>query len=103
MSFSTEWNAKVAATWEKIRIRGKTRYVFLRWVVLWGLGTAALITIIERFFRPDHTLPCSMFITAFVVYPLAGIYAGILHWNFMDARYKNYLSQQELKSLSATP
>ena len=98
MSFSTQWDPKAAASWKKIRDQGKARYVFLRWVMCWGIGTAALFWIVERFWRlPDHLGGA-----VFIVFPLAGIYAGSLPWNVMDAGYRNYLSRQEVRSLNAT-
>jgi hypothetical protein len=99
MNFSSKWNSQAAASWEKIRARGKARYVILRWIFFWGLGTAAVFNLIETFLRLHGTPSVSLAHWGFLWFPILGIYVGISHWNLMDAGYRNYLSHQELKAL----
>jgi hypothetical protein len=99
MNFSNKWNTNAAVSWEKIRARGKVRYVILRWVLFWGLGTAAVFNIIESFLRPHGKPPVSLAHWGFLWFPILGIYVGISHWNSMDAGYQHYLSERELESL----
>ncbi len=72
--------------WEKTRTIGKLRFILVYGVVIWGLITAALYSVITYFWQ--HPEPWySVFITSFIVFPVMGIVWGLLVWHFSEKKY----------------
>lgn len=74
------------AKWEKTRARGRTHLVVVYGVLLWGLGTAAIFTLLLVVLGHDDWLVGG--VIAFVVFPLiGGLMFGRSLWSRAERRY----------------
>ena len=74
------------AKWEKTRARGRTRFIVVYGVLLWGLSTAALMTLVFAVQGQDDWLLRGLFI--FVLFPLiGGPMFGLFLWWWTERRY----------------
>jgi hypothetical protein len=74
--------------WEKIRTKGKWHYILTYGVLLWGVSTAILFSLLTTFVMGEQasfliTLPLSI-----VLFPLGGIAWGYFMWIFSEKAYK---------------
>lgn len=69
-----------------IRNQGFLRFVLLRGVLGWGLGTAILYSFI-MWLKSDTDIS-SLLPISFVVFPLGGVLWGALMWQIVGGKYK---------------
>ena len=78
--------ANQLAKWQEIRERGFWRFVLLRGVLTWGLGTALLYCLIMWLVSDQDIrllLPISL-----VIFPIVGIFWGAFVWWFAERKFK---------------
>jgi len=71
--------------WGKIRNKGKARFVFLNGVLLWGGLTGIIMSFI-------------MTPIALLVFPLGGIFFGIITWNIAERHYIKFIQQGQIRN-----
>jgi hypothetical protein len=89
-----------AAGWEKIRGKGKYRFIFLKCAIGAG-GLAALVTTLTNSFALGH-FDWIQFILGFLTLPIGGAVGGMLLWDHFEARYRSYQNHRESEHLQAS-
>ncbi|OCL26200.1 hypothetical protein U472_09310 [Orenia metallireducens] len=81
-------NPKERVRWEKIRAKGKSKYILIHGVVGWGFSTAIIYTLIglimdKRIGIDNISLQKSLvdLTIALVVFPDVGVLQSIFTWN----------------------
>lgn len=94
------------AKWEKIRAKGRQRYILVRCGLIGGLLTTLTFEIlkpIEKGFEFSWYLSIGFlreFITAFILFMMVGIIAGSYQWSRMERKFnKRILDKNKPKSL----
>jgi hypothetical protein len=84
---------KQISRWEKTRARGRTRFVLIRGVLLWGLLTAIFVTIVSAAMNGWHHWYVSAIIWL-VIFPLfGGVVYGPLAWSSIETRYRRTVDE----------
>jgi hypothetical protein len=78
--------AAEAAKWEKVRGRGKKRYVLVTGVLLWGVVTGIVWSIVMSAVQGWDRLPLYL-ILALILFPIGGIFFGLQMWKILESRY----------------
>ena len=76
---------------EAIHRKGFARFVLVRGVLGWGIGTALLFSLIMWIFTDSdirRLLPLSL-----IIFPIGGIVWGATMWLVVDRKYKRQLRQ----------
>jgi hypothetical protein len=94
---ASPWTAKQVTRWEKTRVKGKVRFVFVNGALSWG-GFMILSTNLVHDL-PKQAFDGAYFIGSLLIYPLGGILCGLLMWNRLEAAYQRNRSQEELEVL----
>ena len=71
---------------EKAIALGRTRYILLHGVLVWGVLTAFLVTIWS--FYAKQPIAASDIFASFVAFPIGGILYGAFTWSLLKSRYK---------------
>lgn len=80
-------NKKERIKWEKIRSTGKRNFVIQYGVIRWGIPAAILWSFLMHFWRPEEPWYIRPLV-ALVIFPIGGIFWGILVWNINENKYK---------------
>ncbi len=80
---------KDRAKWERVRAKGKRRFVIRRGVLGWGLGTGILSSVLLAVegapsFHPWLELPVAM-----LVFAAGGYFWGSWMWDILDRQYQS--------------
>lgn len=70
---------------DKIIAGGRTRYVLVRGVLLWGVTTALLVSLLMHVLGPGLSPTAAA--RNFVIFPIGGIAWGLLMWHWFKKRY----------------
>ncbi|WP_312370090.1 hypothetical protein [Stenotrophomonas sp.] len=73
--------------WQNIRSKGMLRFVVVRGILGWGLGTAVLFTLIQWLMGGAKEVPQTWAIS-FVLFPVAGIFWGMFMWFFFNHKLR---------------
>lgn len=80
------------AKWERTRARGRTHFIVVYGVLLWGLGTAAVVTLLGVVQGRDDWLVGG--VVAFVMFPLiGGPLFGLFLWWWTERRYSKAINR----------
>lgn len=74
------------AKWEEIRKQSFLRFVLVRGVLIWGLGTAVLYSLLMWLISDidiGKRLPFAL-----VLFPVGGLFWGAIMWWFIDRKYR---------------
>lgn len=87
--------AKERFAWERIRKKGKLRFVFLYGSLFFGVPAGALITVLSKLFENNFSfnniVSMNLFfemIPRIIVFAIFGIIMGLLLWNDYEKRWK---------------
>lgn len=69
--------------WERIRVRGKKRYIWLSGVIGWGISTGILVCVINRLGGTSWVQSAS----SLVVFPIGGYFWGLFMWHWMERQF----------------
>ena len=70
--------------WEKLREKGKWNYILKYGVMMWGVGTAVLFSLIISFVIERETSFFLILPISLVLFPLGGIAWGAFMWSFIE-------------------
>jgi len=77
--------------WERIRARGKMRYVIIHGVISWGIPAAILTSVITTLWETKTLKFNSEFVSdlliSLVVFPIFGIVFGLWTWHIFDSKF----------------
>lgn len=73
--------------WEKIRAKGKVRFVFFYGAIGWGVSTASISIVIMWLLAPSVNLKDFTFLS-FVIFPLLGILWAVNIWRRCEGEVK---------------
>ena len=96
--------AKARQEWRKTREMGRFRFVLVKWVLVWGLTTAVLYSMVMA--GMNGTSFAHEFRLAVFTFPIGGIVAGLWMWHYMEKRYlteKRQASSDEPKAAPTKP
>jgi len=80
--------------WEKIRARGKARFVFNA-ALTYGLTVVGLTDVYERiFYSAQHSISLG----SLIYYLLGGIPIGLIGWTSMEADYQKALRETRVQA-----
>ena len=88
--------------WEKIRAKGKLNYVLLYGAVLWGLSTAALLTLGLPLLI-GAKITWSRALINVILFPLAGIGWGRFTWIVNEKAYRKSKGSEPATSPNGGP
>lgn len=80
--------------WEKIRSKGKNRFVWVNGVLIWGLTTAILWSIMMEIVQPSNDIWIRPLI-ALIIFPIGGIAFGHFTWHASEKKYKAQMDKQK--------
>lgn len=72
--------------WQKIREKGKWNYIIIYGVLLWGISTAILFSIIFPLIKGETSW--LIFPLSLVIFPIGGMGWGCSMWLYMENAYK---------------
>ncbi len=78
-------NEKQLKKWEKIRNKGKMRFILVNGVVYWGVFTALLWSFFMA--KMSGTPFLSYFCVAIIMFPVGGLAFGFLVWKMSEKKY----------------
>jgi drug/metabolite transporter (DMT)-like permease len=83
---------KKAKTWGRTRKMGKTRYVIVYGVLIWGIVAGLTFPFIQWILfnqppEPPH------FVLSLIVFQITGIFVGIITWNKSERMYLQFLHE----------
>jgi hypothetical protein len=85
-------NKRRAEKWAVIRAKGRGRYILVNGVLLWGILTGVLWSIIMSALQGWHSL--SFFLpTALIIFPVCGYFFGAWTWKKTEGEYQKSISQ----------
>lgn len=73
--------------WEKLRGRGKWSFILIHGVLLWGVSTALLFSLIFSLVMVCDFM--SIFVFSIILFPLGGVIWGYFMWIFRENLRKN--------------
>jgi len=80
--------------WEKVRQKGRLRFILLTGVAGWGLPMFAVMTfVVNR--RPDSPPTPSFILVSAVIWALGGAVFGLSMWTISEKKYQKYLAGQK--------
>ena len=88
-------NKKQCDYWARTRQQGKSRYVLLKFVFIWGLVVAILWTLVMSLLMKWnfwYVLPSSL-----IIFPIAGYFVGKMAWDTIEKEYLKSCSSTETK------
>lgn len=71
--------------WDRMRKKGRTRYIVIYGVLIWGCITAILFSCMPLLF--GNAFDWLRTTLSFVLFPIGGVWWGRSMWNFMEQRY----------------
>jgi len=72
--------------WEKIRSKGKKRFIWVNGGLGWGVSTAVIWSIIMELYQPSTEIWIRPLI-ALMIFPIGGVAFGHLTWNYSEKKY----------------
>lgn len=81
--------------WEKTRIKGKKRFIWVNGFLVWGLSTAILWSMIMEAFDPANTIWIRP-IMALVLFPVGRLMWAHFTWNLTEKQYTSKKNGSEV-------
>lgn len=76
----------------KKKLKPRTHYVWIRWVIFWGIGAGIFYFLVNYlFFKEGFSLRGKIF--TFILFPIVGYIVGALSWKVAQNK-KKYLFDQ---------
>lgn len=72
--------------WAKTRQMGRSRYVWLFWVLGWGLATGAIWSLLMAFEKGWGQWPMFFFL-GMIGFPVGGYFLGRTMWRITEKKY----------------
>ena len=82
----TTMRERYRAKWERVRARGKRRFVLTRGVLGWGVSTGILVSALEGVQTPSFWLHL---IASLLVFPAGGYFWGTWVWDILEPQYQS--------------
>ncbi len=87
--------------WEKLRAKGKWHFILIYGVLGWGVGTAALFSLIFPLVM-GHKVPfLPVFASSIVLFPLGGIAWGYCMWILSEKAYAKARISEQMRAADA--
>jgi hypothetical protein len=86
-------NEQQAARWAATRAKGRTRYILLYGVLLWGLFTGILWSIVMSAVQGWERLPLYLML-ALIGFPIGGYFFGAWTWKRAEQVYQKSVSSR---------
>jgi hypothetical protein len=85
-------NEKKVKRWERTRKMGKTRYIIVYGVLIWGIVAGLSFPFIQWILFNQPPGP-SRFVLSLIVFQITGIFVGIVTWNNSERMYQQFLDK----------
>jgi hypothetical protein len=72
--------------WERLRKKGKLKYIIIHGVLLWGAPMAVIINLYFHYRVGYPWLPTAYYITP--IFLIGGFLFGLFMWTFLENRYQ---------------
>jgi len=79
--------------WEQTRQRGRSHYIWIYWVLLWGASMAIWWISFTSLIYPGKQPPAILLVSALAIYPLFGYFIGIVAWKSKENKYAQWLEK----------
>jgi hypothetical protein len=86
-------NQRDYVRWEKTRSKGRSRFVWLVGVTLWGITTGILWALAMAWIDGFDKLPILLALALFG-FPIGGYFFGAWMWNKIEAEYRKALAER---------
>jgi hypothetical protein len=70
--------------WEKVRMKGSRHFIWFNGVLIFGLGSAALFSVVVVGF---NFLSPSIIPIAFLIFPISGYFWGLIVWRLSESGF----------------
>ena len=80
------------AKWNAIRAKGKTRFILIRGVLLWGLPMLVFMSFITKPFTNGFLSPAAL--VHYVAWIFAGVVFGVFLWFVLERKHKKETSER---------
>lgn len=85
-------NSKSNNKWDRIRARGRMKYIIFNGIISWGIPTAMLYTLIITLWE-TKTIELNkeffnQLISSLIIFPFVGIGVGMWTWRLMESNYQ---------------
>ncbi len=74
-------------SWERLRKKGKSKYILIHGVLLWGVPMAIIMNLYFHYRAGYPWTPTAYFVTP--AFLLGGLLFGFFMWSFLEKRYQN--------------
>tara|TARA_B100002049_G_scaffold222889_1_gene193052 strand:- start:242 stop:523 length:282 start_codon:yes stop_codon:yes gene_type:complete len=78
---------KQRARWAQIRIKGKTRFIWVNGVLFWGIPMFVFMSFLFLPFESGDILNLTVIVTQAVIWVLGGLAFGLLTWTMSERTF----------------
>lgn len=75
--------------WERLRKKGKAKYILIHGVLLWGVPMAIIMNIYFHFRAGYPWIPTTYYITP--IFLIGGFLFGLVMWSILENRYQKQI------------
>jgi hypothetical protein len=90
-------NEKKLIVWKRTRKIGKTRYVILYGVLIWGIAAGLSFPFLQWILFNQPT-GLHHFVISLIVFQIIGIFVGIMTWNKSEKMYRQFLDKNSTET-----
>jgi len=76
------------AQWEKVRNKGKLRFMIINGALIWGMTTAFFWSIVMHFIQPIEPFWVRPAI-ALMTFPIGGLFWGLWVWRTSEKKFQS--------------
>ena len=84
---------KKFARWEKTRARGRTQFIWVNGVLMWGVLTGVLWSLAMPVMQPEMSF-LKLLPLALAGFPAGGYLWGVLVWRAMEKKYQDAIAEK---------
>ena len=89
-----EMNQRNMKKWEQIRSKGRSRYIWVNGVVIFGLVTAISWSIMMELVQPSEFIFLRP-LMALILFPAGGYFFGIFNWKANENKYVKAMKKRQ--------
>lgn len=85
--------AKHAARWEKVRQKGRARFIWLYGVALWGVSMFVITQLVDRAYKIQFSINSIIWLIDLLIWLIAGYILGAFMWKNAEKQYAKFQQQ----------
>jgi hypothetical protein len=89
-------NEKQMARWAKIRKMGRSKFIWIRCVLSWGLLTAFIVVLCTAILDGFDSISVPGIIVYVIAFPIGGYFMGVWCWESGERKFRETEGQKEL-------